>query len=278
MTGLAPAVSIGGSGRREFLLRRPVMPAAGFLGYGRAYAGVVDPRSFGALVTRTTTLQPFTGPSPGFARTRGGFVFSLPPSNPGLSAVLRQFVPSWLRWEAPVILSVWAATPEEAAALARRLEPEPTVAGVELLVHPEAQEKWLEEVMAAVQSECDLPVLVKLPLGLPADLVSVAVEAGASALVLAIPHLGMSSDGLMGPLYGPGILPHTLRALAGAASRVDVPLIASGGIYDLADAGSCAAAGATAVQLDGLILLDPMEAARLAAALGGESGQANASG
>lgn len=278
MTGLAGSVSIGGRGRREFLLRRPVMPAAGFLGYGRAYAGMVDPRSFGALVTRTTTLLPFTGPSPGFARTRGGFILALPPSNPGLSSVLRQFAPSWARWEAPVILSVWVNTAEEAAALGRRLEPEPTVAGVELALPPEAQEKWLEDVMAAVQSECDLPVLVKLPLGLQVDLVSVAVEVGASALVLATPHLGMSPGGLTGPLYGPAMLPHTLRALAEVAPRVDIPLIAGGGIYDLADVNSCAILGAAAVQLDGLLLLDPAGAARLAAAVGGESGQATASG
>ncbi|MGI6209021.1 MAG: nitronate monooxygenase [Anaerolineae bacterium] len=260
-------VRIGGGGQREFLLRRPVMPAAGFLGYGRAYAGLLDPRAFGALVTRTTTLQPHTGPTPGFARTRGGFVFSQPPANPGLSAVLRQFAPSWARWDAPVIFSAWLATPEEAETLGRRLEPEPTVAGIEVVVPPEGDAEWLGEVLEALQTETELPILVKLPQESAVDLAPAAVEAGASALVLATPYLGTSLSGLTGPVYGPSVLPHTLRALSTIAPRVDIPVIASGGIYESADAAACASAGAVAVQLDGLLLLDPMGAARLALSL-----------
>jgi len=266
---VASPLRIGGRrGGRDFLLSRPVMPAAGFLGYGRGYPGILDPQALGALVTRTTTLSPWTSPTR-LARGWGSFSLPLPPSNPGLSAVLRQFGPGWLHWPVPVILSVFVEGPEEMAAIGRRLEAESCVAGVELAVPPEAGAKWLAEVANAQAGECDLPLLARLPLPLRQELVEAAVEQEVAALVVATPHRGrLIGAPATTPVYGPATLPYTLDAVAQVAEFAgDVPIIALGGVYREEDAAACSSAGAAAVQLDGLLLLDPAGAGRLASAL-----------
>lgn len=260
-------LQIGSShGGRDFLLAKPVMPAAGFLGYGRGYPGILDPQVMGALVTRTTTLNPRTNVAP-MVRTRGGFILPLPPANPGIAAVLRQHAPGWAHSASPVVLSTYVEEPGEMAAIGRRLEGETVVAGVELAVPYRADRQWLTDVMIAFAGECDLPLLIRLPLGLSLDLVNVAVEQEAAALVMATPHIGrVDPAGCAGPVYGPGVLPYTIDAVARTAEVAEgIPIIALGGIYCQEDAAACALAGAAAVQLDGLLLLDPAGAGRLAA-------------
>jgi len=277
-------ITIAGEGNREFALRSPMMPAAGFLGYGRAYPGLLDPRLFGALVTQATTLHPRGArsapvgaglPRSHFARTRGGFILPVPAPNPGIGGMLRLFAPSWRRWQVPVIVALWLADAEEATSAASRLEEEESVSGVELQVPPEAGATWLKAVANAFRQRSDLPLLVKLPLAEAAQLADAAVASGAAALVLGTPHYGAQPlTGLYGPLYGPATLPYTLRALqelglGGQLSRPPLgsrglPLIASGGIYTAEDADLCLQSGAQAVQLDGIIPLDPTGAAEIA--------------
>jgi dihydroorotate dehydrogenase len=71
----------------------------------------------------------------------------------------------------------------------------------------------------------------------------------------------------MGPIYGPGVFPQTLR-LVGAVAALGLPaaLIAAGGIHTAAHVEHALAAGAQAVQLDSLVWAEPGMASGLAAA------------
>ncbi|MGQ9552923.1 MAG: hypothetical protein ACUVWR_02300 [Anaerolineae bacterium] len=259
-------LEVGSEGKRSFVMRSPLMPAAGFFGYGRTYSGVLDARLFGALVTQPTTLHPLPGKQgPGFARLRGGFILAEPRPNPGVSAALREFAPSWRRWQVPVIVAVAVADAAEAGAVAGHLEREESVSAIELQVPPDADETWLAGVIVALVTECELPILVKLPLARATQLAGVAIANGAAALVLGTPYWGTEPlSGISGPVYGPATLPYTILALQQLAGSASVPLIASSGIYTAADLGACLQGGAKAVQLDGLIFLDPAAAADLA--------------
>ena len=258
-------LEIAGHGGRDFVLRSPLMPAAGFLGYGRAYPGLLDAVLFGALVTQATTLNA-RGPRqwPGFARVRGGFILPLPAPNPGIGAMLREFAPSWRRWRVPVIVALSVADSEEAGVAAARLDEEDSVSGIELQVPPGAGPEWLAAILGALKQRADLPLLVRLPLAEAPALAEGAIDAGAAALVLGIPHHGTQArSGLHGPLYGPAALPYTLRAVQEVGER-SLPVIASGGVYSADDVRACLDAGAQAVQIDGLIPLDPASAANIA--------------
>ena len=257
----------GKSGKRSFRLRTPLMPAAGFLGYGRAYAGIIEPGRFGAIVTQPTMLRAYAGQTPRFARLRGAFLRGFPPPNPGVEAVLREFAPSWRRWQVPIIVAIFAETVEDAISLAERLEREESVAALELQVPASAGEEWLREILEALVACTDLPVLAKLPLASAASLAAVAIAHGPAGLVIGTPHVGYApAQAVSGPLYGPATLPYTLEALhtALAALGPDLPLIASGGIYAREDVETCLSLGAAAVQIDGLIFLDPAGVAQMA--------------
>ncbi|MHB0878366.1 MAG: beta/alpha barrel domain-containing protein [Anaerolineae bacterium] len=259
-------IEIGHPGRRSFALQSPVLPAAGFFGYGRAYAGLLDTRLFGALVTAATTLHA-TGPERGaFSRLAGAFILP-PPPNPGLGVVLREFAPSWQRWQVPVVMAVIVRDAEDAAAVAVRLDHEESLSGIELSVPAGAGKEWLTAVLQAFGDHCDLPVVAKLPLAEARSLVAVAASAGAAALVLGAPYTGADPAGSRsGPVYGPATLAYTLQAVRSLAAAATVPVIAAGGIYSVADARACLEGGAVAVQLDGIILLDPLRAAAIARA------------
>ena len=257
-------VEIGSEGKRGFIMRSPLMPAAGFFGYGRAYTGVLDAQLFGALVTQPTTLRPHLL-GPGFARVRGGFILPELVPNPGISAALREFALSWRRWQVPVVVAVSAADAADAGAIAGYLEREESVSAIELHVPAGADETWLTRSMAALVAECELPILVKLPLARATELAGTATANGAAALVLGTPHHGTEPlIGIGGPVYGPATLPYTILALQQLVGSVSIPLIASGGVYTAGDVETCLRTGARAVQLDGLILLDPAGAADLA--------------
>jgi dihydroorotate dehydrogenase len=260
----AMPLEIGHPGQRTFKLRSPVLPAAGFLGYGRAYGGLLDTRSFGALVTAPTTLHA-TGPErAAFARMGGAFILP-PPPNPGLAAVLREFAPAWQHLQMPVLLAAVVRDAEDAAAMAQRLDHEESVSGIELAVPAGAGEEWLTAVLRTFGEHCDLPVLAKLPLAEAAAQALIAAAAGAAAIVAGSPHPGADPrSGLSGPVYGPAALAYTLHAVRALAPGLALPLVASGGIYSEADARACLESGAAAVQLDGLILLDPLAAGSIA--------------
>ena len=63
-----------------------------------------------------------------------------------------------------------------------------------------------------------------------------------------------------GDFFGWGIAPVALPHIAAMRqSFPDVPLIAAGGVHTLADAQSYLQAGATAIQLDTLIFIKPIQ-------------------
>ena len=53
------------SGKNSLVLANPVMAASGTFSYGVEYAKVFDIQRLGAIVSKTTTLQPKAGSPPG---------------------------------------------------------------------------------------------------------------------------------------------------------------------------------------------------------------------
>jgi dihydroorotate dehydrogenase (NAD+) catalytic subunit len=69
-------------------------------------------------------------------------------------------------------------------------------------------------------------------------------------------------------LYSPTVKPITLNALNEIADlKLDVPLIACGGIHSADDAREFLAAGAAAIQVDSAAWVDPSLVARMAGEL-----------
>jgi dihydroorotate dehydrogenase (NAD+) catalytic subunit len=60
-----------------------------------------------------------------------------------------------------------------------------------------------------------------------------------------------------GRLFGPAIFPLALQAVAALKERLQVPILASGGVYRGEQATALLRAGASAVQLDGVLWTTP---------------------
>lgn len=232
----------------------PVMNAAGSLGFSPDLHSPLDWSMFGAFVTNPISLTPRT-PAHGQRYTRypGGFLLHTGYSNPGLTRLLRRFASHWSRSPLPVIVHLLANRPDELARMLRQLESVEGVSGLEVGVTSDASPDVVAAFVQAAAGE--LPVIIRLPLENCLALAASAIQAGAMAVSLAPPR-GIFSveDGnsIGGRLFGPAILPLTLRAVSDLV-EAGIPTIGAGGVYTRAHRDAMLAAGALAVQLDSIL-------------------------
>jgi len=260
--------------KQGLLLPNPVMPAAGSFGYGLEYEGLVEVERLGAIVTTPTTVRAQRGqPQPRLQELEGGLLIGTGGQNPGIGRVLREYAPRWARWGVPVILNVAGPGPRAFAQVARRLADVQGVWGLELTLPDGVESCGAGEIVAAVRAETLLPLWAKLPLFRGEELAEVCLEAGANALTVGVPPLGMSIDlgtkaRLLGRLYGRMVKPLALRAVDGVVQRVQAPIIACGGIHTLEDALEFLTLGASAIQVGSATWVDPRTMARIVEGIG----------
>ncbi len=280
---------------RGLVLPNPIMVASGTFGYGVEYGDVVDVDRLGGICCKGTTLKSRIGnPTPRVTETPGGMLNSIGLQNPGVDAVIEKYAAAWTTWKTPVLVNVAGESVHDYVEVARRLDGVPGVAGIELNIScPNVGKGGLQfaidasaagEVTAAVRRATDLPLLVKLSPNV-ADIRPIAraiADAGADALT-AINTLSGIAVGpsrkrpLLGNIYGglsgPAIKPVALRIVYEAAQVVQIPVVAIGGITELADVLDFFAVGAVAVQVGTAIFADPTLPVRLVDELGETCGR-----
>ena len=275
------AVDLG----RGLVLRNPILVASGTFGYGIEYGDVVDVDRLGAICCKGTTLRPRIGnPTPRVTETPGGMLNSIGLQNPGVDAVVDKYAATWAGWRVPVIVNVAGESVGDYVAVVRRLEGVPGIAGIELNIScPNVGKGGLQfaidaaaaaEVTAAVRRASDLPLLVKLSPNV-ADIRPIAraiADAGADALtaINTLSGIAVGPDrrrpllgNIYGGLSGPAVKPVALRVVYEAAQAVDIPVVAIGGVTELADVLDFLAVGAVAVQVGTAIFADPTLPIRL---------------
>ena len=271
-----PDLSVEVAGIR---LKNPVMTASGTFGYGREYSGCVDLNALGAVVVKGTSLHPWPGnPPPRVVETPAGMLNAIGLENPGVDCLIRDHLP-WLRnFDVPVIINVAGKTVAEYAEVARRLDGEPGVAGLELNVScPNVKEGGLafgtdplmiQEVTRAVRRVTRLPLIVKLSPNVTSitEMARAAEDAGADALSLINALLGMAIDirkrrpvlgNVVGGLSGPAVKPVALRMVWQVAEATRLPIVGLGGIMTAEDALEFIMAGATAVAVGTASFVNP---------------------
>jgi dihydroorotate dehydrogenase (NAD+) catalytic subunit len=267
------------------LLRNPVLVASGTFGYGVEYGEIVDIEQLGAICCKGTTLKARAGnPPPRVTETPAGMLNSIGLQNPGVDAVLERYAARWASWSVPVIVNVAGESVGDYVAVARKLDSQPGVAGIELNIScPNVGRGGLQfaldagaagEVTAAVRRATDLPLLVKLsPAATDVRGIARAVEeAGADAICAVNTLSGMAIDrtarrpllgNTYGGLSGPALKPVALRVVFEVAQVVRIPIVAIGGVGSLEDVLDFLMAGACAVQVGTAVFADPLLPARL---------------
>jgi len=270
---------------RGLVLANPILVASGTFGYGIEYGDVVEVDRLGAICCKGTTLKPRIGNiPPRVTETPGGMLNSIGLQNPGVDAVVEKYAETWTGWKTRVIVNVAGESVADYVEVVRRLDGVPGVAAIELNIScPNVGRGGLQfaidagaagEVTAAVRRATDLPLLVKLSPNV-ADVRPIAraiADAGADALTAINTLSGIAvspsrSKPLLGNIYGglsgPAIKPVALRIVYEVSQVVDIPVVAIGGVTELADVLDFLAVGAVAVQVGTAIFADPTLPVRL---------------
>ncbi|WP_454855529.1 dihydroorotate dehydrogenase [Rhizobium binxianense] len=263
-------------------LKNPIMPASGT--FSEELAEVFDLDCLGAHVTKTITRGKRTGnPVPRVCEVNGAMLNSIGIPSKGAEYFLRNAVPFYADYDAPLVISISANTADEFARFAEEVSV-PGVAAIEVNIScPNIEDDGKAfamrpgatgDVIRRMRSATALPLWAKLSpnTGEIVEVAQAAEAAGADALVTANTMLAMAIDSrtgraqlgnVMGGLSGPALKPVTLRMTYQCARAVSIPVIGCGGISTVDDVLEYLIAGARAVQVGTATFISPTTMPRL---------------
>jgi dihydroorotate dehydrogenase (NAD+) catalytic subunit len=271
-------------------LRNPVIAASGTFGYGQEFLPYVALESFGAVVVKGLSLEPREGnPVPRIVETRGGMLNAIGLQNVGVEVFAREKLPPLRDSGTAVIANFFGSTVDEYRGCAERLSALEGLAALEMNIScPNVKAGGIAfgtdpalcaEVVAAVRSATDLPLIVKLSPNVTdiRALARSAVAAGADILSLINTLTGLAVDlearrpvlaNVTGGLSGPAIKPVALRMVWEVVQEVECPVIGLGGIWNATDALEFLCLGARAVQVGTVNFVHPGAGAEIVAGIG----------
>ncbi len=242
-------------------LASPLIAGGGAFGFADEYASLVDFSRFGAFITNPITLRPRTPangqrvlPFPGGALIHTG----LP--NPGLPAALRDNDRKWATMGLPIILHLAATTVEDVIDSMKLLERNETVVGIEIGFRDDEPLADAEALLRAAAQNARQPVIVSVPFARALTFSRLAEKSGAQALTVSAPPRGTLRHGdewVTGRLYGASLFPQALNLVRKIKTQTALPIIGAGGVHSHSDVEALLAAGATAVQIDSVVWVDP---------------------
>ena len=243
-----------------------------------------DPSILGAMTVKGVSATPWLGnPSPRIAETYGGMLNAVGLQNPGVEAFIKEDLPVLKKYNSNIIVNLAGHSIEEYVEVTQRLDQEavdmfelniscPNVkeGGIGFGTDPELAYK----VTKAVREVTTKPLIVKLsPNVTDITVIAKAVEkAGADAISLINTLLGMRIDiergrfvlaNKTGGFSGPAIKPVAIRMVYQVAHAVDLPVIGLGGVSSAEDVVEFLMAGADAVAIGSIALMDPTAPQRI---------------
>ena len=237
--------------KRDLYFSKPIMNAAGSLGFAPDPRVGVVPDSFGAFVTNPLSLRPrLPAAKPELIEYPGGFLLHSGLPNPGFQAGLKKYSAKWSRSDLPVIVHLMADRPEETQKMVRALESQENVMAVELGFAPLLANDIILLTLEMCLSE--LPLVFSLPVEQVLSLGPRLIQEGAQAISVSTPRGALPSENsslTTGRVYGPSLLPRTLETVYSAA-KIGLPIIGGGGVWTKENADAMLATGALAVQVD----------------------------
>ena len=272
-------------------LKNPIMPSSGTCCYGQEFAQRYDINQLGAIVIKSTTLNPRDGnPKPNVAETTGGWLNAIGLKNVGVEKAVSDKLP-WLGEnypELPVIASAAGFSVAEYVEVVKQLAQSPFVSAIELnLSCPNVDHGGLamgtdpeivEALTSACVSESKLPVYVKLTPNITdiTAIASAAERGGAAGLTMINTVSAMSIDlltrkpvlsNVTGGLSGSALKPIAIAMIHKVRQITNLPIIGVGGVESAEDVLEMMMAGANAVQVGAANYHDPLACPKIIADL-----------
>lgn len=267
-------------------MKSPVMVASGTFGSGQDYVDFITLEEIGAIVTKSVTLKPREGnPPPRICETPSGMLNTIGLENPGIEKFIKVDLEFLKKFKVPVIVNIAGETLDEYIELAKILDKQERVDGIEINVScPNVDKGCISfgidplattEIVRAVRKQTRKPLITKLtPNVTDIKVIAKAAEEAGSDAVSAIntvigmaidinsrrPKLSMGAGGLSGP----AIKPIAVRMVNEIYKTVKIPVIGIGGIMSAGDAIEFFLAGASAVQVGTANFVNPTAAVDIA--------------
>jgi len=244
---------------KNLALKNPITVASGTFGTTDEYAGYVDPKRLGAIITKTITVKPRAGnPMPRICEASAGMLNAIGLQNKGLEDFIEHKIPYFRKLGVPLIVSIAGESAQEFGKLAKTFDrlkdvvkalevnlscPNVETGGVNFM---KKQERILDAVKA-VRDQTGLLAFAKISpeLGDVLEIAGNVIGQGMDGISLINTLRGMAVDIRtrssrivkdFGGLSGPAIKPVALRYVYQVKKEYRVPVIASGGISSAQDA------------------------------------------
>jgi len=237
--------------KRDLYFSKPLMNAAGSLGFAPDSRAGPALDAFGAFVTNPFSLRTrLPAAKPELIEYPGGFLLHTGLPNPGLNAGIKKYGSRWEKSNLPIILHLMADRPEETQNMVRMLESQENLMAAELGFAP----LLANDIIRLTLEMClgELPLIFSLPVEQVLSLGPRLIQEGAQAISISAPRGALPTDHsslVTGRLYGPALFPQTLETVYSAA-KLGLPIIGAGGVWNQQNAEAMLSAGALAVQLD----------------------------
>ncbi len=184
----------------------------------------------------------------------GGFLLHTGLPNPGFKQVVRKYASWWKRSALPVWVHLLPGEPDEMNGMVQVLEECDGVGAIEISISSSSSLQKIREILNACLGK--LPLIADIRLDHPfIHQLEIFKELEIAAISLAAPRGSMMRENgslVEGRLFGPAILPQALRVVQEVLA-LDIPVIASGGIYSQAEGELLLTAGASAVKFDAVL-------------------------
>jgi dihydroorotate dehydrogenase (NAD+) catalytic subunit len=260
-------------------LKNPITLASGTAGYGEELSEFFDISKLGAIFTKGLSLKPRPGNKGNrIIETPSGVLNSIGLENVGIEQFIEKKLPFLLSKNAEPIVNVAGNSEEENIELCSILSKTEGINAVELNVScPNVKEggiafgtdiKIFSQLVEKVRAKTTCALIVKLSPNVT-DIASFAIRAeeiGADAISAVNTFLGMKIDVTTGTphfknkvagLSGPAIKPLALRVVYQICEKVTIPVIGLGGICDFNDALEFFYAGASAISVGTMNMINP---------------------
>ncbi|MGD9375424.1 MAG: 4Fe-4S binding protein [Anaerolineae bacterium] len=244
-------------------LRNPFVLASGPLTWNAGAIQAAFAAGAAAAVTKTIRPQATVNPVPHIADAgRGSLLNTEGWSDFSAEEWLQRELPALRERNGGVLIASMGHTPEEVAEVIGPI----AEMGPDILELVSYRAEDAAPMVAVAKERTNLPVLIKVTANWPnlLDVVEACLQAGADG-VTAIDSIGPtlridveSGEPLLGSfawLSGRAILPISLRVVAQICQRHGVPVVGTGGVGQAEDAVEMIMAGATAVGVHSLPLL-----------------------
>lgn len=269
-------------------LKNPVLVASGTFGYGIEYAGLVDIKRLGGIITKTLTPQPWPGNMPPrAAETAAGMLNSIGLQNVGVDGFIRDKLPYLRTVDTAVIVNIGGGLLDEFVDVAERLADCDGIDAIEVNMSCpnvsggmdfSTDPRRAAQLITRLRQIISLPLIAKLTPNVTdiGEIARSVEDAGADAVSAINTLRGMAIDvktrrpklgGITGGLSGPAIKPVAVAAVWKIARLVRIPVIGIGGIMGMEDALEFLIAGATAIQVGTANFVAPRTATDIAAGL-----------